>query len=234
MRALMLPFAKRINLALAECGFPLCNGEVMASNPKWCLSLDEWKQTFDNWIYHGAPMDLLHATIFFDFRALFGAKHLAEDLRAWLANEAPKNTRFLHQLAVNALKNRPPLGLVRDFVTGDGHTLDLKLNGITPFVDAARIYSLAKQVSATNTVQRLREIAEPLNIKPHDAEAYCDAFQFIQLLRLRLHHDQTRLGEKLSNKIDPDSLNNLDQRILKEAFRQARKLQTKLGLDYQV
>lgn len=234
VRARLLPFAKRINHALADCGFPLCGGDVMASNPKWCLSLAEWQDTFDKWIYHGAPMDLLHSTIFFDFRPLFGAEHLAEALRGWLSAEARKNSRFLHQLAVNALKNRPPLGIVRDFVIGEGHTLDLKLNGITPFVDAARIYSLAHGVAATNTVQRLREIAEPLYLKPHDAEAYGDAFLFIQLLRLRLHHAQTQRGEALSNKVDPDSLNNLDQRILKEAFRQARKLQTKLGLDYQV
>lgn len=234
VRARLLPFARRINLALAECGFPLCGGEVMASNPKWCLSLAEWQDTFDKWIYHGAPMDLLHSTIFFDFRPLFGAEHLAEELREWLGAEARKNTRFLHQLAANALRNRPPLGMVRDFVIGEGHTLDLKLNGITPFVDAARIYSLANGITATNTLQRLREIAEPLNIKSHDAEAYGDAFLFIQLLRLRLHHEQTERGEKLTNRVDPDSLNSLDQRILKEAFRQARKLQTKLGLDYQV
>lgn len=234
VRARMLPMAQRINQVLADCGFPLCNGEIMASNPKWCLSLGEWKETFDKWIYHGAPMDLLHSTIFFDFRALFGAEHLAEALREWLNDEASKNTRFLHQLAANALRNRPPLGMVRDFVIGEGHTLDLKLNGITPFVDAARIYSLAHGISATNTLQRLREIAEPLHLKHQDADAYCNAFLFIQLLRLRLHHEQTERSEALTNKVDPDTLNSLDQRILKEAFRQARKLQTRLSLDYQL
>lgn len=234
LRAVLLPFAKRINLALAECGFPLCGGDVMASNPKWCLSLDEWQTTFDKWIYHGAPMDLLHSTIFFDFRPLYGATHLGTALREWLQAAAPKNSRFLHQLAVNALRNRPPLGMVRDFVTGDDHTIDLKMNGITPFVDAARIFSLATGGTHTNTLQRLREIALPLNISTRDVDAYCQAFLFIQLLRLRLHHMQSEQGTTLTNRVDPDTLNNLDQRILKEAFRQARKLQTKLGLDYQV
>lgn len=234
LRAVLLPFAKRINLALAECGFPLCGGDVMASNPKWCLSLDEWQTTFDKWIYHGAPMDLLHSTIFFDFRPLYGATHLGTALREWLQAAAPKNSRFLHQLAVNALRNRPPLGMVRDFVTGDDHTIDLKMNGITPFVDAARIFSLATGGTHTNTLQRLREIALPLNISTRDVDAYCQAFLFIQLLRLRLHHVQSEQGTTLTNRVDPDTLNNLDQRILKEAFRQARKLQTKLGLDYQV
>ncbi|MFZ5482960.1 MAG: DUF294 nucleotidyltransferase-like domain-containing protein [Pseudomonadota bacterium] len=233
-RQRLLGFAKRVNLDLAECGFPLCTGEVMASNPKWCMSLAEWKTRFFDWIDHGAPMDLLHSTIFFDFRALFGAAGLAEELRDWLAEAAPKNPRFLHQMAVNALRNRPPLGLVRDFVTGEGHTLDLKLNGVTPFVDAARIFSLAKGGRQTNTVGRLRELAEMKFLQAQDADAYIEAFLFIQLLRLRLHHGQCERGENLSNKVDPDTLNHLDQRILKEAFRQARKLQTKLEVDYQV
>jgi CBS domain-containing protein len=234
VRAVLLPFAKQVNLALAECGFPLCNGEVMASNPKWCLSLQEWKDTFDRWIYHGAPIDLLHSTIFFDFRPLFGTQQLAIDLRGWLKEAAPKNPRFLHQMAVNAMRNRPPLGVVRDFVTGEGHTIDLKLNGITPFVDAARIYSLASGVTQTNTSERLCASMALMKMNPQEAKANCDAFQYIQLLRLRLHHQQCEAGDALTNKVDPDSLSKLDQRILREAFRQARKLQTKLSLDYQV
>jgi CBS domain-containing protein len=234
VRAVLLPFAKRVNLALAECGFPLCGGEVMASNPKWCLSLEEWQDTFAGWIDRGEPMALLYATIFFDFRALYGTEALAAELRAWLGDAAMKNARFLHQLAANALRNEPPLGLVRDFVTGDGHMLDLKLNGITPFVDAARIYSLAAGGGQTNTVGRLRELVELHKLRGEDAEAWIEAFLYIQMLRLRQHHTQCEQGIALSNKLDPDTLNNLDRRILKEAFRQARKLQTKLGLDYQL
>ena len=233
-REIILPFAKRINLALAECGFPLCNGEVMASNPKWCLTLTEWKATFTNWIEHGDPMALLYSTIFFDFRALYGAEHLAEDLRSWLADVARKNARFLHQLAINALRNTPPLGLVRDFVTGEDHALDLKMNGITPFVDAARILSLSNGITQTNTVNRLRELTQQQVLQKQDGEALIEAFLFIQLLRLRLHHEQSSNNTILTNKVDPDTLNNLDRRILKETFRQARKLQTKLKLDYQV
>jgi CBS domain-containing protein len=234
LRGVLLPFAKRINLALAECGFPLCKGEIMASNPKWCLTLQEWKQTFAGWINLGDPEALLHCTIFFDFRPLYGAEHLAFDLRDWLSGAACKNNRFLHQMVENALRNRPPSGSVWDFFTGKGNTLDLKLNGITPFVDAARIFSLAASGKQTNTLQRLRESAEAMRVSPQETEAWIDAFLFIQLLRLRLHHDQCERQETLSNLVDPDSFNNLDKRILKEAFRQARKLQTKLALDYQL
>lgn len=235
VRAQLLTMAKRINDTLAWCGFPLCRGKVMASNPQWCLSLEEWKHTFSTWITNGTPEALLHSSIFFDFRALYGANALAEELRQWLSRVASDNSRFLHQMAENAMSIRPPLGVVRDFVVGKGNKLDLKLNGITPFVDAARIFSLAAGVTHTSTIQRLRASAARMKVHSSEIEAWIDAFLFIQVLRLRHHDEQKKLGvsdDALNNLIDPERLNELDRRILKEAFRQARKLQARLALEY--
>ncbi|MDP1635717.1 MAG: DUF294 nucleotidyltransferase-like domain-containing protein, partial [Gallionellaceae bacterium] len=156
VRAQLLPVARRINGALDACGFPLCKGDIMASNPQWCLSLDEWKNRFAGWIHRGDAPVLLNATIFFDFRPLSGKHELAEELRTWLHSTIKENRLFLKHMAVNALANQPPLGLVRDFVVGEEHTLDLKLNGITPFVDAARIFSLYAGAGETSTIRRLR------------------------------------------------------------------------------
>lgn len=239
VRARLLPAARRINETLALCGFPLCRGNVMASNPQWCLSLEEWKHRFLDWIINSAPEALLHASIFFDFRSLYGAHELAEELRLWLARIASDNSRFQHQMAENALRTRPPLGLVRDFVLGKENTLDLKLNGITPFVDAARILSLATGVTNTSTIQRLRLSAAALHIPATEVDGWINAFLFIQMLRLRHHYEATvqqkaAANPALNNLIDPESLNELDRRILKEAFRQARKVQTRLALNYQL
>lgn len=232
MRRTLLPIARRINEALDACGFSLCTGNIMASNPELCLSLDEWKEKFSGWIDHGDPQALLNATIFFDFRPLFGQLELAEKLRSWLAKQAESNPLFLHQMAANALRNRPPLGLVRDFAVGEDHALDLKLNGISPFVDAARIFSLATGGLQAGTLQRLRQAAGPLHIPSKEAKAWGEAFLFIQLLRLRLHHGQIEAAQPMSNRVNPDHLNDLDRRNLKEAFRQARNLQARLALNY--
>ena len=239
VREKILPVARRINETLALCGFPLCRGEVMASNPQWCLSLHEWRTLFLDWITNGAPEALLHASIFFDFRALHGAHALVDELRLWLSRVAADQPRFLHQMAENALRNRPPLGLVRDFVVGKEHTLDLKCNGITPFVDAARIFSLATGVAHTSTIQRLRQSAPALHLSANEVDGWINAFLFIQMLRLRHHYeasvDQPEIDtESLDNLIDPELLNELDRRILKEAFRQARKVQAKLTQIYQL
>jgi CBS domain-containing protein len=238
VRAQLLPLAERVNRALAACGFPLCRGEVMAMNPKWCLSLQEWQDQFARWIDAGDPESLLNASIFFDFRPLHGETDLAEQLRAWLLARTTTTPRFLHQMAVNALRNRPPLGLVRDFVVvSEGehaNTLDLKLNGATPFVDAARLFALASGAGVTGTAARLRAAASKLNIPGAEIEAWISAFFFIQMLRLRGQHEENQAGVEMDNRINPDDLNDLDRRILKEAFRQARKVQARLALDYKV
>ena len=234
MRQRLLPVAKRINEALADCGFPLCSGGIMASNPKWCLSLEEWQGTFAEWIDHGSPEDLLNASIFFDFRSLHGDASLAASLRAWLTKKISGVPRFLHQMAANALRNRPPLGVIRDFVVGQQQTLDIKLNGTTPFVDAARILSLACGSTATNTVQRLRDIAGPMHIGDMEIEGWVEAFYFLQTVRLLHQYERSAKGEAMNNHIDPERLNDLDRRILKEAFRQSRKMQSRLALDYRL
>lgn len=234
MRQRLLPLAKRINGALDSCGFPLCSGGIMASNPKWCLSLEEWQKTFAEWIDHGNPEDLLNASIFFDFRSLHGNASLAVSLRTWLCKKISGVPRFLHQMAANALRNRPPLGVIRDFVVGQQQTLDIKLNGTTPFVDAARILSLACGSTATNTVQRLRDIAGPMHMGATEIEGWVEAFYFLQTVRLLHQYECSAKGAAMDNQIDPEQLNDLDRRILKEAFRQSRKMQSRLALEYRL
>jgi CBS domain-containing protein len=237
VREKLLALACRINEALDACGFPLCKGFIMASNPKWCLTAEEWRAQFSRWIDSGGPEELLNASIFFDFRPLYGEEALASDLRTWLTARIQGNPRFLKQMMQNALRNVPPLGLVRDFVLSEDemhpHTLDLKLSGSMPFVDGARIFALASGQPATGTAQRLKQAGEALRIPADETNSWIQAFHFIQLLRLRHQHDQERKGLPSDNYLDPDTLSVLDRRILKEAFRQARKLQARLALDYE-
>ncbi len=68
VRAKLLPFAREVNEALDACGYPLCKGNVMASNPELCLSVAEWKAKMEGWLHNSEPKALLDASICFDFR----------------------------------------------------------------------------------------------------------------------------------------------------------------------
>jgi len=234
-REILLPIAQRVNASLAACGFPLCAGNIMAGNPRWCLSAAEWRREFARWIDNGNPEALLNGSIFFDFRAIHGAERLATDLRAWLTKKAAESFRFLHQMAENALRNNPPLGLVRDFaVASEGEhkgTIDLKINGTSIFVDAARIFALATGGTATATAERLRAAAGVLKVAPEVVEAWVGAFYHIQALRLRCQQ-RVRCPAGAGNRVDPTKLDRLERTILKDSLREAKNIQSRLAADY--
>ncbi len=233
-----IEFARDVNDDLDKCGFPLCKGNIMASNPDLCLTIDEWEERFAQWVRTPEPQALLNATIFFDFRPLSGRFNLAHRLRLSLLRQTRGNPLFLRMLAQNALSVSPPLGRIRDFVTDadPDHPgcIDLKKYGARLFTDAARVFALARQVEATNTVQRLKRAGALMNIPPEDVAASIEGFNFLQLLRLRHQHFEQQHGRTGDNFVSPDDLNEIERRILKEAFRQARKLQARLKIDYQL
>jgi len=236
LREAFLPFARKVNERLDACGFPLCKGNVMASNPELCLSVDEWHSRYGSWLRSSTPQALLDATIYFDFRAIYGEESLAEELNEWLRKNIPGATLFLRFMAENALRARPPLGMIREFSFDVNETypktIDLKAFGTRLFVDGARILALANGISETSTPQRLRSAAEMGKIGRDDVGAIIDGFFFVQQLRLRVQQEGTPMG--LANRVDPEKLNELDRFVLKEALKQAKKLQTRLQMDYRL
>lgn len=231
LRERFLPFAAEVNRALAECGFPLCDGEVMASNPKWCLSLAEWCECFDRWIRTPEPEALLNATIFFDFRALAGQARLASAMRDHLAEAVRGRDIFLRMMAENALLATPPLGHLRDFAVGNGGKgeIDIKKSGSRLFVDVARILALADSAGAVSTLERFRAVAAAGSMRGDEAEAAVGAFCALQDIRIRTQADSTAVE---ANLVAPAALNPFDRRVLLEALRNARTLQRMLKVKF--
>lgn len=228
-----LAFGHAVNLALADCGYPLCKGGVMAGQPACCLSVAEWRQRFGDWIEHGAPEDLLNASIYFDLRPLVGAVALAEPLLAMIHGGAARVPRFIKQMADNTLRRPVPLnwrGRIDTHERDGRDVVDLKLQGTAIFVDAARLYALAHGLPGPGTRERLEAAGPLLGAAPREAEAWVAAFEFLQMLRLQA---QLRgpVGEH-PNEVEVRALNDIERSMLKEAMRAARGLQQRIALDY--
>lgn len=225
-------WAHEVNLALDACGFPLCRGGVMAGEPACCLRLSQWQARFARWIDQGSPEDLLHASIYFDFRPLAGDESLATPLAQHIAARVRSTPRFLHQLAVNALAHRPPLDWTGRFeVDGEGF-LDLKMQGTALIVDAARILALSQGLRATGTRERLVQGGEALGLRAQEYESWAGAFEFLQGLRLRAQLDPQAAASAHPNRLQPAALSDIDRRILAASLGQARSLQQRLQLDW--
>ncbi len=237
VREKLLPFAEIVNRELAECGFTLCKGNIMASNPKLCLSGREWDDWFIRFIDASTPQNLVYSSIFLDMRAVFGPREPLEDLYGKVLTRIQKNALFQKMLAGNAMNRRPPLTMFRNFryaPDGKKHTIDLKRQGLAPFVEAVRVFALANGVEEANTLERMDQLVAKGAFDHKDANAWKEAYSLIQAMRMRAHQEMLDRNEPLSNYIDPDDLNPLDRRILRESFRQAQRLQQKLEVTYQL
>ncbi len=239
-RPALLAFAREVNEALDACGYPLCKGKVMAGNPDCCLSLAEWLARFARWIDHGAPEDLLNASIYFDFRPLAGAAALTRPMRELVVREAARNARFMKQMAENALRNAPALtwtGAIDTQLRDGQAVIDLKLHGTALYVDAARLYALAHGVAATGTRERFEAAAQAMGASAREAQAWSGGFEVLQMLRLRVQLDAASAqavdaSDGNPNLVDVAALNDIDRRMLKESLRVARRLQQRIELDY--
>lgn len=237
VREKLLPFARTVNDELADCGFTLCKGNIMASNPKLCLSAREWDDWFIRFIDASTPQNLVYSSIFLDMRAVFGPTDSLHKLMETVLVRIRKNALFQKMLAGNALQRKPPLTMFRNFryiSEGNKHSLDLKRQGLAPFVESVRVFALANGIESANTLERMDDLAKKGIFDSKDANAWKEAYSLIQAIRMRSHQEMLNRGEELTNYIDPDDLNPLDRRILRESFRQAQRLQQKLEITYQL
>lgn len=222
-------FAAFVQDALAECGYPPCPGNFMASNPQWRQPLRVWLHYFQSWISAAERHGTEDALIMFDMRPVAGDFSLFDKIvserRKWLADAAP----FKSILALTSTEHKPPLGFFRDFVLersgGHKHQLDLKLYGTGPIVNAARLLALDAGVEHTNTIDRLAALP-PQEKDPMLIADLQEAFEFLSLLRIECQLRQLREGKPLNNYIAPESLTHLQRSLLKESFRTSDRAQS--------
>jgi len=215
-------FAAKAIEHLVNCGYPLCPGEIMAINPRWCQPLSVWKKYFERWVAAPEPQELLNATIFFDFRAGFGETMLAENLRAHLNREIAGRDLFLFHLARQCMETRVPLSFFKNFIVEkDGehrNRLDIKRQGLTPFVNFSRVLALKFGVKETNTLARLKALMEGEQIQRELWSAASEAYELQMQQRLVHQLRQIEAGILPDNHIDPEDLSDLERRMLKDAF----------------
>ncbi len=241
IKAAKLYFRRFGNQAIAHlesCGYALCKGDIMASNPKWRKPFMVWRSYFDRWLAAPEPKEVLHATIFFDFRPGYGDVLLGDRLRDHLVRYAPRKGIFLMHLAKDCLAGKPPLSFFRNFIVEkDGehkNRLDVKTRGLVPIVDFARLFALRHGLRQTNTVERLQTLAEGNHIPRELYTETIEAYEFQMQLRLVHQLRMMEAGLTPHNFIDPAELSELEKQTLKEAFAVVNRIQGYIKDEFRV
>jgi len=215
--------------ALLTCGYPLCTGNYMASNPRWRQPLQTWLNYFHEWTTGAELHGTEDALIFFDMRPVAGDYSLYKAVAVRNRELLKDAGMFKSVLALVSTTRKPPLGFFRNFVlerSGEHkNQLDLKLYGTGPIVDATRVFALDAGIEHTNTLDRLSALSSGPEQDPTIFQEMQEAFEFLTLLRLECQLRQVRDGQAPSNYISPDSLTHLQRSLLKEAFRASARAQ---------
>jgi CBS domain-containing protein len=221
---------------LDACGYTYCDGGIMASNPKWRMTLDGWKEQFSEWIEKPDPQALLNASIFFDLTGVDGKIAWAEQLTRFVVAKAKSNRPFLAALARNALNRKPPLGFFKDFVLEvDGRqrfSLNLKRRGTAPLIDVIRVHALAEGSLSQNSFGRLEDIADSSLLPKGKKDELSDALEYLSMIRIRQQAAAIEAGIEPDNTVEPETLSGRERRGMKEAFQVLSNAQKFLKFRY--
>lgn len=223
---------------LVACGVPRCGGDVMATNPRWRLTCAGWRRAFEGWIARPERKALMHLSLFFDLRAIAGERALLEPIMVEVRRRARGDPLFMGHLAANAVQLRPPLGIFRQLVVvreGErADTLDLKMGGILPVVDLARVAALDAGADAVETTDRLRAAAGTPALSRAGAQDLEAALGFFGAVRAGHQAGQAKRGVAPDNHVPPAALSPLEQAQLRDAFAAVRQQQEALGRHFKV
>lgn len=228
--------ANKVCDGLNDCGYVYCPGDIMANNTDWRLPLKDWKKTVDKWTRSPTEKAVMHVSIFFDIRPVYGDKGLAKNLQQFMLEKSRNSSIFLAALAQNALSNPPPMGIFRRFVVEQNgehrNELNLKLRGVIPIVDIARLHALANGIDKVNTMDRLQALVDCKAMTIEDGRNMQDALMLIMQLRVKHQALQIIAGEKPDNYINPGELSKLRQKQIKDAFAIVKDAQQAIKLNY--
>jgi len=228
--------AEKVCKGLDQCGFVYCPGNIMAQNPEWQLSLEQWQSTFSKWVKVPQPKALLNATIFFDMRAIYGPQDLFDALQDKVLSVTKNNDIFLAALTGNAIQETPPLGFFRNFVVErDGQEvkgIDLKHKGIALVNDIARVYALSTGIKEVNTYKRLSLLLKNKDVDAKVMRNLLDAIEFIAHNRLSNQGYQYANALPISNYLLPENLSSLGRHQLKDAFKVVHDAQNGIKLKF--
>ncbi len=181
-----LALGKEIAEGLMHAGYSLCEGKVMASNPFWCRSYDQWIQQVNNWLDDASWESIRHLLTFMDSRAFLGEERFILELKQY-SYQLIEKKYLITRILDNTMHIKKSIGVFGQLLL-ETHgpysgCLNIKESAIYPYVNAGRLLAIHEKLNATSTIERLQGVRD--SILPNEVrEKYADQFAKLQMYRL--------------------------------------------------
>lgn len=219
---------------LKQAGCPYCHGGLMAANPKWCLSISEWKNNFRTWIVEADPQSIRDVNVFFDLHCAFGSDELVQELKEYIQTLIQKRPEFFIHYTNNFLHYKAPLTLFGHLKTQkqDGKkTINIK-ESLKPIETFARIYALKHNLPEIGTLERIRRLQELKILQPQTVREMNYVFDYLWQLRFYTPLIAMEGTPSAHDQLDIESLTEIERQNLQNVLAKISTFQTKLSYDF--
>ncbi len=218
--------------ALEECGLRTCPQGLNASFPLFNRSVADWREAAERWRQNpDNPDELLLAATMLDARPIT-RPILTRPLRTALTSGLGRN-QFTRALTRLSIASRPPRGFVRGFVADHfgehKNHLNIKKAGMRPIVSLAQALALQTGDLSGSTTDRLDRARRSGLLTADDAESLKTAFTLCYQLSIDYQMQAIRDHRAIETTVDPTSLDSLERRHLRDAFRVIAAVQDKIA-----
>ena len=211
------PYMNQMIKCLNDFGYPLCEGNIMASNPFWCKTVSEYKNEINKWIEKPNMQNYIDLAIFFDSFAVAGDKELLINLKDGLFDKLLNKDVFMAYFAKTTLTFDTP-NIISNFITKKSN-IDIKKTAIFPIVQGVRTLALKEKIKETTTLRRIKILEDKKIIEKNRAAELIEAFDFVNTLRLKFQLNAIQNGKKFDNEIDTHTLGKIERDLLKDSFK---------------
>ena len=225
---------ERVCNSLNAIGYSFCHGNIMAKNPQWCQPISVWEKYFASWITTPEPQNLLDATIFFDFRNIYGDEEFTDRLRNTISNLVKENPLFLYHLAYNTYNTKPSQISSGSIISDkSAEVIDLK-NAVNLLIMFSRTYCLQNNIWCTNTIERLNTLKIKHIINAGTVDEITFAYNYLMKIRFKNQIDLLENNLPLSNTLNTKTLLDIELSILKKVLSLVPTYQNKISVDFRI
>lgn len=202
---------------LIDFGYPICEGNIMVSNPFWCKTVNEYKNETARWIEAPGIQNYMDLAIFFDSFAVAGNKELLINLKDDLFNKLHDKDVFMAYFAKATLAFDTP-NTVTNIMT-KSYIIDIKKTAVFPIVQGIRSLALREKIRETTTIKRIKILEDRRVLEKDKAAELLEAFDFVNTIRLKSQLFDIQHGKKITNEIDTHTLGKIERDLLKDSFK---------------
>lgn len=237
-------YANAFSHALADFGYPPCQGNIMVNHPLWCQTLPNFITTITHWCKNPTPQHLMYLAIFMDAKAVAGDNKLLYQVKLALKQHLDGDIGIQRAFAQATLQfDEHGRGFFAKMLgkKDDKHLMDIKKMGIFPIVHGTRALSLSSQdeqlLDTTSTFERLNLLGQKNIITPKLAKDTSEALGYLMNLRLKTHlWVKNNQANTPPNQLDMQHLSTLERDLLKDTLQVVRRfkheISTQFGLSY--